>query len=161
MTQLGRLIARVAGLIGSMAALTALFAVAPLLAQSACIGDADGDGKVTVDEVVTTVNEALAGCSPVSASPFYQVEEAIVVPAQGALRKRIPCNPGDVVTGGGYFLNSADLTDDQLNVEVFANAPIISIDVPIVGPGWDVGIQNKAAIERSGFGYAICARQPH
>jgi hypothetical protein len=32
------------------------------VAEAQCAGDADGDGRVTVDEIVTTVNFALGGC---------------------------------------------------------------------------------------------------
>lgn len=34
------------------------------LAQPTCLGDFDGDQQVTVDELVTSVNNALAGCPP-------------------------------------------------------------------------------------------------
>jgi hypothetical protein len=38
-----------------------LFVPAALMAQ--CCGDCNGDGTVTVDEILTSVNHALTGCS--------------------------------------------------------------------------------------------------
>ena len=90
----------------------------------------------------------------VPTATFYQVSDAFTVPALGVLRRNVSCNPGDVATGGGYFLNTTGLADADLDVEVFSNAPIG--DFGIEGSGWDIGIRNKAAVERSGGGFAVC-----
>ena len=110
--------------------------------------------------LLTLILVSLLGCgdhseaTTVLASTVYQVTDAITVPGSGALRRIIRCNPGDVATGGGYFLNTAHLADVDLDVEVFANAPIT--DDGIEGTGWDIGIHNKAPVDRTGFGYAVC-----
>lgn len=80
----------------------------------------------------------------------------LAVPADGAERKIAPCGKGDRATGGGYFLNTATLTDEQLDVEVFSNAPEIVLPEQYP-PGWDIGIRNKTTTARSGFAYAVCA----
>lgn len=85
---------------------------------------------------------------------LYQIHESFVMRPHGVVRRVLQCNDGDLATGGGYFLYTSELDPGDLLVEVFANAP--STDLAIVGTGWDIGIKNKAAIERNGFAFVIC-----
>jgi hypothetical protein len=71
------------------------------------------------------------------------------------VREIVRCDAGDRGTGGGYFLNTGTLTDAQLDVEVYADAPIT--DFGFEGTGWDVGIRNKTTTPRHGFAMAVCA----
>jgi hypothetical protein len=156
---------------------------APLSAYAgatSCVGDCDGDGIVTMAEVIQIVHgTAPVECSgtPAGLVPYlsvlaalrnvvegcpvgvtrYQVHDALTVPALGAIRHTVYCDPGDVATGGGYYLNPEALSDDQLNVEVFANLPNDDGNEDN-GAGWDLGIRNKASVDRNGFGYAVCLR---
>lgn len=86
---------------------------------------------------------------------LYMVTESLLVPAGDIARVLARCDQGDLATGGGYFLNTATLPFGALNVEVFANAPIT--DFGFEGTGWDVGIINKASVDRNGFVFAVCA----
>lgn len=104
-------------------------------------------------------SDARSEPTPAPAPTVYQVVDAITVPGAAVLRRNIPCNSGDVATGGGYFLNTATLADADLDVEVFANSPIT--DFGIEGSGWDIGIHNKAPVERTGFGFAVCLHGEH
>jgi hypothetical protein len=92
---------------------------------------------------------------PGTSTRLYTKFERLTVPASGLLRQNIECDSGDVTTGGGYFLNSAELTDSQRNVEVVSDGPIS--DFGREDTGWDIGIYNKTATERNGFGYVRCA----
>ena len=57
---------RTTGWAAAVVALAAIFVVAPSIARAVCVGDCNGDGEVTVNELITMVNIAL-GTSPVSA----------------------------------------------------------------------------------------------
>ena len=59
---------RTTGRAAAVVALAATFAVAPSIARAACTGDCNGDGNVTVNELIIMVNIAL-GTSPVSVCP--------------------------------------------------------------------------------------------
>jgi hypothetical protein len=87
---------------------------------------------------------------------IYRATLPISLPANDAVRVLPLCDPGDLATGGGYFLNTANLTDAQLDVEVFSDRPYTNGDV-LNPPGWDIGIHNKTATPRSGFAWAVCA----
>jgi len=72
----------------------------------------------------------------------------------------IDCDPGDLATGGGYYLNDRDggtrLTDAQRDVEVFVNGPINEYGA--VGLGWVIGIDNMSdGTPRTGTGMVVCA----
>jgi hypothetical protein len=96
---------------------------APVVADDICTGDSNGDGQVTVDELVEAVRNAQFGCPTPNPGPaVYQVVDPMLIPAGGVVRRSILCNPGDVATGGGYFLDTTTLGDADLDVEVFANA---------------------------------------
>jgi hypothetical protein len=86
---------------------------------------------------------------------FYQRISPISVPPLDGVREIVRCDAGDRGTGGGYFLNTGTLTDAQLDVEVYADAPIT--DFGFEGTGWDVGIRNKTTTPRHGFAMAVCA----
>jgi hypothetical protein len=92
---------------------------------------------------------------------IYHLDEKITVPPMeirgGVLRQNIECLTGDFATGGGYFLNTSTLTDDNLNVEVFSNHPITDFNKE--GTGWDIGIRNKTPIQRTGFAHVACFRK--
>jgi hypothetical protein len=90
----------------------------------------------------------------------YRSTLAISLPASGDVRLNPLCNPGDFATGGGYFLNSATLTDAQRDVEVFSNGPDTDLNVQNP-PGWDIGIHNKTTTARTGFAYAVCVQLNH
>ena len=92
---------------------------------------------------------------PGTPTRLYTNLEPITVPPSGLLRQNIECDAGDVTTGGGYFLNSSNLTNAQRDVEVIADAPITEFGIE--DTGWDVGIHNKTTTERTGFGYVRCA----
>jgi hypothetical protein len=49
--------------LGSLAVLALALALPPIAAHGQCCGDCNADSSVTVDEVLTAVNFALAGCS--------------------------------------------------------------------------------------------------
>lgn len=59
------------------------------------------------------------------------------------------CNPGEIVTGGGYVLDG--LTSSPL-VEKQS-----SPDFSLTGPGWFVAFLNPDTVAHSFVGYAICA----
>jgi hypothetical protein len=90
----------------------------------------------------------------------YRSTLALSLPASGDVRLLPQCNPGDLATGGGYFLNSATLTDAQRDVEVFSDGPDTDLDVQNP-PGWDIGIHNKTTTPRTGFAYAVCVQLAH
>jgi hypothetical protein len=48
--------------VGTLAVATAMVLAAQATAAQECCGDCNGDGAVTVDEILTTVNFALGGC---------------------------------------------------------------------------------------------------
>ena len=56
-------------------------------AHASCIGDTNGDGRVTVDEIVAVVNEALVGCAA-DPTPTPTIEQACGVVCSG------PCYSG-------------------------------------------------------------------
>jgi hypothetical protein len=87
----------------------------------------------------------------------YRVTEPITLAANDSVRVLPYCDQGDVATGGGYFLNTANKTDAQLDVEVFSNGPNTDRNV-LIPPGWDIGIHNKTATARDGFAWAVCAK---
>jgi hypothetical protein len=87
----------------------------------------------------------------------YRVTMPIALPANDSVRVLPYCDQGDVATGGGYFLNTANKTDAQLDVEVFSNGPNTNRDV-LTPPGWDIGIHNKTATARDGFAWAVCTK---
>jgi hypothetical protein len=43
------------------------------LAQAQCAGDLDGDGQVTIEEIIVAVNNALSGCPDVEVTPTPDV----------------------------------------------------------------------------------------
>lgn len=88
---------------------------------------------------------------------IYHLWEKITVPPNQYLRQNIECEKGDFATGGGYFLNTSTLVDNSLDVEVFANEPIIGSNIG--GIGWNIGIRNKTPIRRTGFGQVACFRK--
>ena len=49
-------------------------AVTPMSVVSACYGDCDGDGRVTVDEIMMLINMALGGSAPAEACPAASVD---------------------------------------------------------------------------------------
>ena len=57
---------RTSGWAAAVVALAATFAVVPSIARAACVGDCNGDGEVTVNELIQMVNIAL-GTAQVSA----------------------------------------------------------------------------------------------
>jgi len=87
----------------------------------------------------------------------YDTYVPIALAANGTVRLNPLCDKGDVATGGGYFLYTSNLTDAQLDVEVFANEPDTrgAVTTP---PGWDIGIHNKTSTPRSGVALAVCAK---
>jgi len=46
--------------------------------QSACVGDCDGDGAVTVDEIVKGVNMALGQAAPLTCAAFDRTGDDMV-----------------------------------------------------------------------------------
>ena len=86
---------------------------------------------------------------------LYYVSEPINIAANDVYRNNVECEGDDTVTGGGYFLNTAELSDAELDVEVFSNKP--STDFGEEYEGWDIGIRNMANVPRSGFAHAVCA----
>jgi hypothetical protein len=65
------------GIDGTVPAADAQAAVVELLTLP-CAGDGNGDGQVTVDEILTAVNYALHGCTP-APTPTPDPEQACVV----------------------------------------------------------------------------------
>lgn len=82
-----------------------LVCTVPTLGQAQCLGDFNGDGKVTVDELVAAVGNALNGC-PVFASRFADNSDGTVTDhktglmwekktgTQGNCEGCVACSPG-------------------------------------------------------------------
>ena len=66
-------------IVASLIALSVVITVAPARAQ--CVGDCNGDGMVSIDELITGVNIAL-GNQPISACPAFDCDGSGTVPIQ-------------------------------------------------------------------------------
>lgn len=85
---------------------------------------------------------------------LYEIHESFTLNPDGVVRETLNCNEGDLATGGGFFLNSSGIDLEDRLIEVFSDAPAPGVGG--VAKGWDVGIRNKAAVERIGYLYVVC-----
>lgn len=97
---------------------------------------------------------------PPGISDIYVVSEFFTLNPNQSFHVAIGCDVGDLVTGGGYFLNDRaegfTLSDAQRNVEVFANGPMLEFGA--LGLGWEIGIRNMSdSTQRTGNRIAVCA----
>jgi len=87
-----------------------------------CSGDFDGDGRVTVDEVLISVNEALQGCAPPTAAASPTLG-AIPTPTATA-----PCHGASIALAIGVTAvcvpGASDREDDCAVIRIEGDCPI-------------------------------------
>lgn len=105
--------------------------------------------------VIVSVGGWGCGGDDVVDADTYRVSEYFTITPGNSQRILVYCDEGDLVTGGGYYLNASSIPDADRMVEVFSNQPLSRYEN--MGEGWDIGITNiHPDAERFGFAYAVC-----
>jgi hypothetical protein len=121
---------RAASIVCALALLTAATAVR---AQQTCTGDCNGDGMVTINELILGVNIAL-GSQPLSACPAFDCENNQMVPIncliQGVNNALNGCNPSPTPTptsGGKEFVYNVDMGTAGVGPDVSGSGIFVGI----------------------------------
>jgi hypothetical protein len=139
------------------AALVAMLAAGAARAEAQCCGDCNGDGAVTVNEIVTAVNRALTNCSDdgiCSAAGMHglqRVDFSSAANSDSPKKAFAKCPAGKTVIGGGAKVFIANTPTAP--VALMANFPSDALD------GWAATAEEMAATDAKWFvtAFALCA----